>query len=80
MGDQNLSLELLRASENTLSWSRLHLQSLALTSVSVQGWLTSGRRPVVKINAESLSQHDEKYGVPTTLSGIRVGERRKSIA
>jgi hypothetical protein len=27
--------------------------------------LTSGRRPVVKINAESLSQHDEKYVVST---------------
>jgi hypothetical protein len=42
-----------------------------------QGGLTSGRRPVVKINAESLSQHDEKHVVPTPLSGIRV--RRRSI-
>jgi hypothetical protein len=49
-------LELLHASEGTLSRrSRLHLQSLAL---QFQG-LTSGRRPVVKMNAESLSQHDE---------------------
>jgi hypothetical protein len=38
--------------------------------------LTSGRRPVVKIIAESLSQHDEKHVVPTPLSGIRVGRRR----
>jgi hypothetical protein len=37
--------------------------------------LTSGRRPVVKIIAESLSQHDEKHVVPTPLSGIRVGGR-----
>jgi hypothetical protein len=62
-------LELLRASERTLSrWSRLHLQSLEPTPVS--------RRPVVKIIAESLSQHDEKHVVPTPLSGIRVGRRR----
>jgi hypothetical protein len=33
------------------------------------------RRPVVKIIAESLSQHDEKHVVPTPLSGIRVGGR-----
>jgi hypothetical protein len=39
--------------------------------------LTSGRRPVVKIIAESLSQHDEKHVVPTPLSGIRVGKRRR---
>jgi hypothetical protein len=32
----------------------------------------SGRRPIVKIIAESLSQHDEKHVVPTSLSGIRV--------
>jgi hypothetical protein len=40
--------------------------------------LTSGRRPFVKIIAESLfnSQHDEKHVVPTLLSGIRVGGRR----
>jgi hypothetical protein len=37
--------------------------------------LTSGRRPVVKIIAESLSQHDEKHVVPTPLSGIRIGGR-----
>jgi hypothetical protein len=35
MGDQNLFIELLRASKATLSsWSQLHLQSLAPTSVS----------------------------------------------
>jgi hypothetical protein len=58
-------LELLRASEFTLSrWSRLHLQSLALTPASRR--VMSGRRPVVKIIAESLSQHDEKHAVPVT--------------
>jgi hypothetical protein len=31
---------------------------------------------MVKIIAEPLSQHDEKRVVPTTLSGIRVGERK----
>jgi hypothetical protein len=46
---------------------------------SSQGGLTSGRRPVVKIIAESLSQHDEKHVVTTPLSGIRVGGRRISI-
>jgi hypothetical protein len=40
--------------------------------------LTSGRRSVVKIIAESLSQHDEKHVVPTPLSGIRVGGRRRT--
>jgi hypothetical protein len=39
-----------------------------------QGGLTSGRQPVVKIIAESLSQHDEKHVVPTPLS---VGKGRK---
>jgi hypothetical protein len=29
----------------------------------------SGRRPDIKIVAESLSQHDEKHVVPTPLSG-----------
>jgi hypothetical protein len=67
-------LEVLRASEVTLSrWSRLHLQSLVL---QFQGGLTSGRRSVVKIIAESLSQHNEKHVVSTPLSGIRVGGRR----
>jgi hypothetical protein len=52
-------LELLRASEGTLSrWSRLHLQSLA--PIQFQGGLTQDRRPVVKIIAGSLSQHVEK--------------------
>jgi hypothetical protein len=39
--------------------------------------LTPGRQPVVEIIAESLSQHDEKHVVPTPLSGIWVGKRRK---
>jgi hypothetical protein len=57
-------LELFRASEGTLSrWCQLHLQSLAPTP-----WLTFHRRPVVKIIAESLSHHDEKHVVPTSLS------------
>jgi hypothetical protein len=34
--------------------------------------LTTGRRPVVKIIAKSLPQHDEKYAVPAPFSGIRV--------
>jgi hypothetical protein len=71
-------LEILRASEGTLSrWSRLHLQSLA--PLQFQGGLTSGRRPVVKIIAKSLSQHDEKHVVTTPLSGIRVGRRRSVL-
>jgi hypothetical protein len=41
----------------------------------VDGGLTSGRRQVVKIIAESISQQDEKNVVPTPLSGIRVGRR-----
>jgi hypothetical protein len=66
---------IIRASEGTLShWSRLHLHPLQF-----QGGLTSGRRPVVKIIAESLSQHDEKHVVPTPLSGIRVGGRKQFI-
>jgi hypothetical protein len=67
---------LLHASEGTLScWSRLYLQSLAPTQF--QEGLTSGRRPVVKIIVESLSQHDEKNVVPISLSGIRVGKIKK---
>jgi hypothetical protein len=41
--------------------------------------LTSGRQPVVKIIAESLSQYDEKYVIPIPFSGIRVGRRRYLI-
>jgi hypothetical protein len=48
--------------------SRLH-------PLQFQGGLTSGRRPLVKIIAESLSQHDEKHVVPTPLSGIREGRK-----
>jgi hypothetical protein len=43
-----------------------------------QGGLTSGRRPVVKIIAESLSQHDEKHVVPTLLS-VGKGRKKKSV-
>jgi hypothetical protein len=60
-------LEFLRALEGTLSrWSRLYLQSLY--QLQFQGELTSGRRPVVKIIAKYLSQHDKKHVVPTPLS------------
>jgi hypothetical protein len=61
-------LELLRASEGTLNrWSWLHLQSLALTPVSRRVDVRQAAAPVVKIIAESLSQHDENF-VPTPLS------------
>jgi hypothetical protein len=40
----------------------------------------SGRRPVVKIIAQSLSQHDENPVVPTPLSGIRIGRRRNLLS
>jgi hypothetical protein len=73
-------LELLHASEGTLSrWSRLHLQSLAPTPVSrrVDVRQAAGRKK--KINAESLSQHDEKHVVPTPVSGIWVGGRKASF-
>jgi hypothetical protein len=43
--------------------------------LQLQGGLTSDRRPIVKIIAESLSQH-EKHVVPTPLSGIRIEKRR----
>jgi hypothetical protein len=67
-------LELLRASEGTLScWTRLHLQSLAPTPVSSR--VDVRQAAVVKIIAESLAQHGGKHVVLTPLSGIRVGER-----
>jgi hypothetical protein len=59
MGDRFDYLELLRASDVKLQF---------------KGGLTSGRR-LVKIIAESLSQHDEKHVILTPLSGIRVGKR-----
>jgi hypothetical protein len=37
--------------------------------------LTSGRRLVVKIIAEFISQHDERHVAPTPLSEIRVRKR-----
>jgi hypothetical protein len=51
--------------------ARLQLQSLAPAPVSKRVDV----RQVVKIIAESLSQHDEKHIVPTPLSGIRVRGR-----
>jgi hypothetical protein len=49
--------------------------------VFFQGGLTSGRRSVVKINAESLSQHDEKHVLPTPLSlgKLEKGRKKKKI-
>jgi hypothetical protein len=38
------------------------------THSSFKEALTSGKRPVVQIIAESLSQYDEKHVVPTLLS------------
>jgi hypothetical protein len=65
-----VTLELLHASEGTLScWSRLHLQSLAPTPVSRR---VDARQPVVKIIAESLSQHNKKHVVSTSLTWIKV--------
>jgi hypothetical protein len=43
------------------------------------GGLTSGRRPVLKIIAESLPQHDEKHVVTAPFSGIRVGKRMRVV-
>jgi hypothetical protein len=39
-----------------------------------QGGLTSGRRPVVNIISESLSQHYEIHVVLTPPRGIRMGK------
>jgi hypothetical protein len=36
----------------------------------------SDRRPMVKIIAESLSQHDEIHVVSTLLGVVKVGERK----
>jgi hypothetical protein len=47
---------------------------ISISMDNSQRGLTSGRRPVVKIIAESLPQHDEKHVVPTPLS---VGKGRK---
>jgi hypothetical protein len=73
MGDQNL------LSRAPPCFGR-HVKPLvpatfAVVSTHSRFKLTSGRRPVVKIIAESLSQHDEKHVVRTPLSGIREGKR-----
>jgi hypothetical protein len=52
----------------------LHLQSLAPTPVSRR---VDVRQDGVKIIAESLSRHDKKHVVLTSLSGIRVGKRKR---
>jgi hypothetical protein len=71
MGDQNL------LSPAPLCFGR-HVKLLIPAAfrsrwhpLQFQGGLKTGWRPVVKIVAESLSQHGEKYVVPTPLSGIR---------
>jgi hypothetical protein len=74
IGDQNLTPQAPPCFGRHVKPSRLHLQSLAPIPVSRR---VDGRRPVVKIIAKYLSQHDEKHVVPTPLSGIRVGKRRK---
>jgi hypothetical protein len=52
------------------------LQSLAPTPVSRRVDVRR-KNKVVKIIAESLSQHDEKHVVRTPLSGIRVGKKEE---
>jgi hypothetical protein len=70
-------LELLRASEGTLScWSRLYLQSLASTPVSRRVDVRqAGRKNKCRIFITTWWKHV----VPTLLSGIRVGKRRKNL-
>jgi hypothetical protein len=73
MGDQNL----LSLAPPCFGTHVKPLVPVAFAIVSTHSSLTSDRRPVVKIIAESLSQHDEKHVIPTPLSGIRVGRRRR---
>jgi hypothetical protein len=51
---------------------------ISIHSSFKEGWRQAGGRPVVKINAESLSQHDKNILYP--LGGIRVGKRTPEIA
>jgi hypothetical protein len=68
-------LELFHASLGKLNrWSRLHLQLLVPTLVSRT--VDVGRRPVVKIIAESYNMI-KKHVVPTSLSGIMVGKKKE---
>jgi hypothetical protein len=68
-----------RSERSVIGWvTRRQLQSLASNPVSRR--VDVNTRPVVKIIAESLSQHDEKHVVPTPLSGIMVGKRRKTYS
>jgi hypothetical protein len=67
--------ELLLASEGTLSrWSRLHLQSLAS---AVSRWVDVRQVAGRKNNCRIFITTWWKYVVPTLLSGIRVGRRRR---
>jgi hypothetical protein len=76
MDDQNVS------SRAPPSFAR-HVKPLELAGCILQLLAPTVSRRVdvrqahVKINAESLSQHDEKHVAPTPLSGIRVGRRRR---
>jgi hypothetical protein len=66
----------------------LPLQRLSVSDVYVcmaygirpysRGGLTSGRRSVVKIIADSLSQHDEKHVVPTPIA-VGKGRKKKKV-
>jgi hypothetical protein len=76
MGDQNL---LSRAPP----CFRRHVKPLVSAAFAVvsthSSFKMSGRRPVVKIIAESLSQYDEKHVVSTPLSVGRGKEEKEDI-
>jgi hypothetical protein len=69
-------LDVLSASKGTLSLTTGTNAPAAFAVVTTHSSfkLTSGRRPVVKIVVESLSQQYEKH-VVSYLVGIRVGKR-----
>jgi hypothetical protein len=74
--------KLLHASEGTLScWSRLHLRSLAPTPVSrnVDVRQVASRKNNCQISITTLSVQHKQHVVPISLSGIRVGKKRKDI-
>jgi hypothetical protein len=71
MGDQNL----LSLAPPCFGRHVKPLGPVAFAIVSIHSSFKECRRQV-KINAESLSQHDEKHVGPTPLSGIRVGKER----
>jgi hypothetical protein len=65
-------LELLRASEGTLSLVPVAFVVVSLWVLLFQGGLTSEQAAGRKNNGRILSQHDEKRVVPIPLTGIRV--------